>query len=73
MQKEPYDTSRDFLSKPFEVHEFMRVLDQPSGRLADDVFAPESEKDWTLFGKRRGLLHKPNQPRGIVRDAVSGS
>ena len=33
MQKEPYETSGDFASTPFEVHDFMRVLEQVSGSL----------------------------------------
>ena len=45
MQKEPYDTSGDFVSTPFEVHVFMRVLEQGSGRLRDYEFAHDSELD----------------------------
>ena len=47
MQKEPYVTSGNFVSTPFEVHEFMRVVEQGSGRLWDYEFAHDSELAWT--------------------------
>ena len=52
MRKEPYATSGNFVSTPSEGHEFMRDVEQGSGRLREYEFAHDSGSAWTRIGTK---------------------
>ena len=52
MRKEPYATSGNFVSTPSEGHEFMRDVEQGSGRFRDCEFAHDSGSAWTRTGTK---------------------